>query len=263
MRPFSRIEVLVRDDVARVTLSDPATLNAASTAMAEDLLHALEALPRCGGVRAILLTGAGRGFCSGADLSPGIDPDDPDFDAGKLLDTHFAPVMRAIRDLPVPIVSAVNGPAAGIGCSIALASDIIIASETAYFLQAFRHVGLVPDGGSAYLLAHAAGRTRAMEMMLLGERLPASRALDWGLVTKVVPASALMDEAGQIAKVLAAGPTFALGEIRRQCWRATEATFDEMLALERQQQRSAGRTTDHREGIAAFREKRPSNFVGA
>ena len=263
MPSSSQIQIAVKDDVATVTMSDPETLNAMSIPMVEELLHALDALPRRQGARAILLTGAGRGFCSGADLSEGVTPADPDFDAGAQLDTHYAPLMRAIRDSPIPIVTAVNGPAAGFGCSIALAADIVVASESAYFLQAFRHVGLVPDGGSAYLLAHAVGRIRAMEMMLLGERVSAARAFEWGLVTRVVPAASLIDEAGGIALALAAGPTRALRDIRRQCWRATEASFDEMLALERQQQRDAGRTADHREGVAAFREKRAGIFVGA
>ena len=263
MLSSSQIDIAMKDDVATVTMSDPATLNAASIAMVEELLAALDALPRRQGARAILLTGAGRGFCSGANLSGESGSGNPDFDAGARLDTHYAPLMRAIRDLPVPIVTAVNGPAAGFGCAIALAADIVFASESAYFLQAFRHVGLVPDGGSSYLLAHAAGRLRAMEMMLLGERVSAARALEWGLVTRVVPSSSLMDEAGEIARALAAGPTRALRDIRRQCWRATESTFDEMLAMERQQQREAGRSADHREGVAAFREKRASTFVGA
>ncbi|MBY8824348.1 enoyl-CoA hydratase-related protein [Sphingomonas colocasiae] len=247
--------------VATITLNDPGTLNAASFAMTLEITAALEAAVR-DGARAIIVTGAGRGFCSGANLGADLDPHQPGYDAGAALDTHYAPLMRTIRDLDVPLVTAVNGAAAGIGCSIALAGDIVLAAETSYFLQAFRRIGLVPDGGSAYLLAHAAGRTRAMEMMLLGEKLPAARALEWGLVTRVLPADALMEEAWRIAADLASGPTLALRGIRQQCWRATETGFDEMLAIERRQQRDAGRTADHREGIAAFLGKRPAVFTG-
>lgn len=255
--------ILVEHDgaVATITLDDPATLNAASFAMALEITAALEAVVR-DGARAAIVTGSGRGFCSGANLSADLDPNAPGYDAGAALDTHYAPLMRAIRDFAIPLVTAVNGAAAGVGCSIALAGDIVLASEASYFLQAFRRIGLVPDGGSAYLLARAAGRTRAMEMMLLGEKIPASQALDWGLVTRVFPPDALMDEARRIAADLASGPTHALRGIRQQCWHATEAGFDDILALERRQQRDAGRTADHREGIAAFLEKRPAIFTG-
>lgn len=255
--------ILVERDgaVATLTLNDPGTLNAASFDMALEFTAALRAVAR-DGARAVIVTGAGRGFCSGANLSLDLDPNAPGYDAGAALDTHYAPLMRAMRDCAIPIVTAVNGAAAGIGCSIALAGDIILASESAYFLQAFRRIGLVPDGGSAYLLAHSIGRTRAMEMMLLGEKIPAARAFEWGLVTRVLAPDALVDTARTIAADLAAGPTLALRAIRAQCWAASEIGFDDMLALERRQQRDAGRTADHREGIAAFLGKRPATFVG-
>lgn len=172
--------------VATLTLNDPATLNAASFTMTLEITDALEAAVR-DGARAIVITGAGRGFCSGANLGSDLDPNEPGYDAGAALDTHYAPLMRAIRDLDVPLVTAVNGAAAGIGCSIALAGDIVLAADSSYFLQAFRRIGLVPDGGSAWLLTKAAGRTRAMEMMLLGEKIPAAQAYEWGLVTRVMP----------------------------------------------------------------------------
>lgn len=256
--------ILVDHDgaVATITLNDPGTLNAASFAMTLEITTALEACVR-DGARAIVVTGAGRGFCSGANLGADLDPNEPGYDAGAALDTHYAPLMRAIRDLDVPLVTAVNGAAAGVGCSIGLAGDIVLAAENSYFLQAFRRIGLVPDGGSAWLLTRSVGRTRAMEMMLLGEKIPAARALEWGLVTRVLPADSLMDEARSIATDLASGPTHALRAIRQQCWRAAEASFDEVLAMERRQQRDAGRTADHREGIAAFLQKRPANFTGA
>lgn len=248
-------------DVGLLTLADPQTLNAASLPMVEELLDALE---RCvaDGARALMITGAGRGFCSGANLTSAMDPDSEGYDAGRVLDTHFQPLIRMLRDMPIPVVTAVNGAAAGIGCSIALAGDIIIAGQGAYFLQAFRRIGLVPDGGSAFLLARSIGRVRAMEMMLMGEKIAAAVALEWGLITRMVPDARLADEALRIAADLAAGPTQALFETRRQCWRATEGSLDDALALERGQQRDVGRTLDHREGIAAFRDKRPPQFVG-
>lgn len=262
MTSYRHILLTHADGVATLTMNDPATLNAASFDMAIEIRQGLEQAV-LDGARALIITGAGRGFCSGANLSGDLDPNVPRYDAGAALDTHYAPLMRAMRDLDIPVVTAVNGAAAGIGCSIALAGDIVLAADNSYFLQAFRRIGLVPDGGSAYLLAHAAGRVRAMEMMLLGDKIPAGKALEWGLVTRVHPAAELMDAAKAVASNLANGPTQALRRIREQCWAATEASFDQVLAMERRQQRETGRTSDHREGIAAFLEKRPAAFTGA
>lgn len=247
-------------DVAVLTLSDPATLNAASFEMVAQLRAALDRANAS--ARAIVLTGSGRGFCSGAKLSADLGIDSPQYDAGAALDAYYNPLMLALRNSPIPIVTAVNGAAAGIGCNIALAGDIVIAAEDAYFLQAFRRIGLVPDGGSAYLLTHAIGRARSMELMLLGEKLPAERALAWGLINRMVPAGDLRSAALALAQELAAGPTQALREIRRQCWAATESSFAETLEAERVQQRDVGRTADHREGVAAFLAKRPAVFTG-
>ena len=260
MTDYRHILVDQLDQVATITLNDPGTLNAASFAMVGELIAGLEGVV-IPGARAIVLTGAGRGFCSGAKLSD-LDPSEPDYDAGAALETVYQPLMRTIRDLSVPIVAAVNGAAAGVGCAIALAGDLILATEDAYFLQAFRRIGLVPDGGSVWLLAHAVGRARTMEMMLLGERIPAQRALEWGLINRVVAKDELAEQAFELASNLANGPTVALRAMREQCWKATEASFDDILALERRQQRVAGRTADHREGIAAFLDKRPAAFIG-
>jgi 2-(1,2-epoxy-1,2-dihydrophenyl)acetyl-CoA isomerase len=176
--------------------------------------------------------------------------------------THFSPIMLAIKNLPVPIVTAVNGAAAGIGCAIALAGDMIVASDRAYFLQAFRRIALVPDGGSAFLLTRGAGRARTMEMMLMGEKLPAQKALEWGLVNRVVPHEELQSSALALAAELAAGPSSVLRMIRKMCWDSLDSSFDDQIAAERDLQRIAGRTADHREGITAFLEKRPAAFVG-
>ncbi len=262
MSAYRFVELSREGAVAIVTLSDPGTLNAASLTMVDELL---DALGRCAsdGARALVMTGKGQGFCSGAKLSDAMNVDDPGYDAGKLLESHYNPLMLALRDLPMPFVTAVNGIAAGIGCGMALAGDLIVASETASFLQPFRRIGLAPDSGTAFLLTRAIGRVRAMELLLLGDRLPAATALAWGLVSRVVPADQLMAEAMRLAQDLAAGPTIALKAARDQCWAAPGARFDEMLELERRHQYQAGRTADHREGLRAFLQKRPPRFTGA
>jgi 2-(1,2-epoxy-1,2-dihydrophenyl)acetyl-CoA isomerase len=170
-------------------------------------------------------------------------------------------MVTALRDLPVPIVTAVNGPAAGVGCSLALMGDIIVAAESAYFLQAFRRIGLVPDGGSTYLLPRLIGKARAMEMALLGDKIPAAKALDWGLINRVAPDAELMPTALEIAKELARGPK-ALGLIRKAMWASLDAAWLEQLHEERMAQRIAGKTDDFREGVQAFLQKRPAAFQG-
>jgi 2-(1,2-epoxy-1,2-dihydrophenyl)acetyl-CoA isomerase len=248
-------------NVALIRLSDPATVNAVSLAMAEELADALE---RAGKeARAAILTGAGRGFCSGANLSGNQDLTSPEYDLGSFLKTYYNPMMLAIRNLRVPLVTAVNGAAAGIGCSLALAGDLIVAGQSAYFVQAFQRVGLVPDGGSAYLLVRSIGRARALEMMLLGEKIGAAQALEWGMINRVVPDTELNGAALELAGRLADGPTSSLARIRELGWRAGETTFVEQLELEQRLQREAGLTADHREGIAAFRAKRPPRFTGS
>ena len=228
--------------------------------MVEELLDALGEESRS--KRAIVLTGKGRAFCAGANLGSLVYDHSERYDAGVLLESHFNPLMLAIRDLPVPFITAVNGPAVGVGSTIALAGDLILAAEDAYFLQAFRRVGVIPDAGTAFLLTRAVGRVRAMEMMMLGEKLPAKQAFEWGLVNRVVPKEELDGAATTLARELAAGPTRALAEIRKSCWHALEANFAEQLARDRIVQRAVGHTADHREGIAAFFDKRPAVFTG-
>jgi 2-(1,2-epoxy-1,2-dihydrophenyl)acetyl-CoA isomerase len=247
-------------DVAIIRLNDQKSLNAASPQMVEELLDALEKASRS--KRAIVLTGVGRAFCSGANLGTLTNDHSENYDAGVLLESHFNPLMMMIRNLPVPFVTAVNGAAVGVGSTIALAGDLIIAAQEAYFLQAFRRVGVIPDAGTAYLLTRAVGRVRAMEMMMLGEKLPAQRALEWGLVNKVVPREEIENATLAWARDLASGPTRALAEIRKSCWHALEANFAEQLARDRIVQRAMGHTADHGEGIAAFFDKRPAIFTG-
>lgn len=257
--PYSKIICETRGDVAIIRLNDEKTLNAASPRMAGELRDALNKVSTSS--RALILTGKGRGFCSGANLDE-LDMSAPDFDAGASLEAHYNPLMLQLKALPIPFITAVNGAAAGIGCALALAADLVIAAESSYFLQAFRRIGLVPDAGSAFLLTRAAGRVRAMEMMLLGDKVPAAKAFEWGLVNRVVPAEALEDTALTLAHELASGPTKALSAIRKMCWDALETGFRPQLESERLLQRDAGRTADFREGVTAFLEKRPARFTG-
>lgn len=255
---FEKIVVERRGDVGIVRMNDPATLNAVTTRSCEELSAAFADLS--GSVRAIVLTGEGRGFCSGANLDPAI-PLAEDF--GLVLETHINPLMTRLRDLPVPWISAVRGPAAGVGCALALAADLIVASESAYFLQAFVRIGLVPDGGSTHLLMRAIGRARAMEMMMLGEKIPAAQALQWGMINRVTAEDELEPVALALAGRLAGGPTRTLGLIRKAGWDAADRDWEAALRNERALQAICGQTHDAHEAIAAFREKRPASFVGA
>lgn len=260
---YSKIELERDGGVAIIRLNDPATLNAVTIQTIEEIGAALDEIT--GSARAMILTGAGRGFCSGANLTSGMGVGQTDGppDGGRVLETHINPLMLRLRDLSIPWISAVKGSAAGVGCSFALAADIVVAGESAFFLQAFARIGLVPDGGSSWLLSRAIGRQRAMEMMLLGERIPAAKAFEWGMVNRLVADDDLMPTALTLAKQLATGPTRSLAMIRRMAWSASDASFEEAMQTERNNQREAGRTADHREGVMAFIQKRPANFTGA
>ena len=257
----SQVDYELADNVATVRLNDPATLNALSGGLT-DTLH--DAVRRAGGeARAMVLCAAGRGFCSGWNLgTTAAGGDGTAFDAGAALERHVNPLMRTLRDLPIPWVSAVQGAAAGVGASLALIGDLIVAGENAYFLQAFRRIGLVPDGGATWLLAQSVGRARAMELMLLGDRLPAPRALEWGLINRVVPDQEVFAAALALARELAAGPTKALAMIRQATWAATGSDLETALVTERTLQTGAGVTRDFQEGVRAFFEKRPAVFTG-
>ena len=246
-------------DVVTLRLNTPTAMNAIDGEMAE-VLHA-RLVEASGQARAIVLAGHERAFCAGANLAGGPRPEGTDM--GERLESAFNPLMLAIKECRVPVISAVRGAAAGIGASIALCCDMIVAGESAYFLQAFRRIGLVPDGGSAFLLAHAVGRVRAMELMLLGEKLPAQTALAWGLVNRVVADGEVESAAAELAASLARGPTRALGLIRRAAWAALSQGWEAQLGLERDLQREAGESADFREGVAAFLEKREARFTGA
>ena len=248
----------VADRVAQITLCQPDTLNALTPAMLEALPLLISRAAQ-DGARALLLTGEGRAFCSGARLgSDGTG----ERDLGMLIDRLYNPVAQALAASPIPIVTAMNGLAAGAGVGLALGADIVIAARSSYLLLAFANIGLVPDAGSTWLVAKAVGRARALELALLAERLPAERAYELGLVTRVADDTSVLAEASAVAHKLAAMPTRALGLIRRQVRVALDDGFDATLAEERRNQHAAGFTSDHAEGVAAFREKRPPRFTG-
>jgi 2-(1,2-epoxy-1,2-dihydrophenyl)acetyl-CoA isomerase len=265
---YEKIKVTRDGAVSVITLADPATMNAAGLDTAGELLHAFKAAVMGESpARAILLTGEGRGFCSGANLTSGagggarsLDGDGKP-DAGSALETAYNPLVTYMREMPVPLVTAVNGAAAGVGCSLALLGDLIVAGESAYFLQAFRRIGLVPDGGSTYLLPRAIGKARAMEMALLGERVSAAKAMEWGLINRCVPDDKLMEEAMGLARALAEGPA-SLGLTRQIMWASLDADWSAQLHRERLAQKTAGKTGDFAEGVGAFLAKRPAVFQG-
>lgn len=260
---MSKVRYAVEDGVAILTMADPATMNAAGLDMAQDLTAAFKQAQK--DARAVILTGEGRGFCSGANLSgggPATRDGDAPRDAGAALESIYNPLVTSLRDLPIPFVTAVNGAAAGVGCSLALMGDLIVAGEGAYFLQAFRRIGLVPDGGSTYLLPRMIGRARAMEMMLLGEKVPAKTALEWGMVNRCVPDGDLLSTAKKLATELANGPA-SVAMIRKIGWASLDNDWKEQLQLERVTQRDAGLTDDFLEGVTAFLQKRPAQFKGS
>jgi len=248
----------VVDGVSTLTLNRPDALNALNGELRRELTAAFKAAARDDATRAVVITGAGRGFCAGADLRGGSE--ERAFRA--VLTNEYNPLIAAIRSLPKPVVAAVNGVAAGAGVSLALAADLVVASEGARFVPAFNRIGLVPDSGLARVLVRAAGRHRAFEI-LMGEReLGAGEAHDLGLVASVVPADRLAGAARELARRLADGPTIAIGLTKRLLNGAEDATLDESLAAEAALQDVAGRTDDHAEGVAAFGEKRDPRFGG-
>lgn len=257
-------QVLVEAEgpVLKLTLNDPDRLNAIGEPMAREILAAVEdAADPSAGHRCLLLTGAGRGFCAGGSLGL-MQGGDGTGGSGISLGTHHHRVMRLLRNLPFPVVTAVNGPAAGLGFSYALAGDLVVAAKSAYFLAAFRNVGVSPDGGLSWMLPKIVGWSRAKELLLLGKRLPAGQALEWGLVNRVFDDDTFMDEATRLARELAAGPTLALGEMRQLLYDSWEQGFDAQLDAEERRQLVTFGSSDAREGAMALVEKRAPVFNG-
>lgn len=259
---LEHIDFDILDGVARVTLNRPDRLNAVSPALALEMMSVLDRAV-AENARALLIRGEGRGFSSGADLSTeGVDVDSETFDAGEFLEKYYNPLMLRLFDYPMPIVSAVHGPVVGAGCMIALAADFVIAADSAYFLQAFINVGLVPDAGSTWWLPKLVGTGRALSMMMLGERITAGQAAAWGMIYKVVPEGELAARTGELAAHLAKGPTTAYALTRRAVRDGLSQSLEQVLATERINQKVAGNSADFLEGVAAFREKRKPLFVG-
>jgi 2-(1,2-epoxy-1,2-dihydrophenyl)acetyl-CoA isomerase len=261
-KEFERALLTAQGRVAVVTMNHPEVLNALSPKMVRGICAALDEIEQPdSGFRAVLLTGAGRAFCSGANLTePTEERGSPK--VSSPLENVYHPFLRRLRDLKVPIVTGVNGVAAGIGMSIALMGDLVIAARSAYFLQAFARIGLVPDGGSTWLLPRLIGLARARELSLLAEKLPAERALEWGLINRVCDDSQLRDEALALASHLADGPTATLTLARRLYWESPQNSYEQQLSCEAAAQDKAAATEDFREGIRAFRDKRPAEFKG-
>jgi 2-(1,2-epoxy-1,2-dihydrophenyl)acetyl-CoA isomerase len=256
----------VEDGVATIELNRPETLNAWNAQFGADLLEAVARCREDEEVRSVLLTGAGRGFSSGADLRElgggARTPEEAPDAVYRQLTEVYHPIMAGIRELPKPVIAAVNGPAVGIGCSLSLCCDLILAAESAYFLLAFVNIGLVPDGGSSVWLPTRVGMARSTELCMLGERLPAAKALEWGLINRVHPDGELLGEARALAARLAAGPTLSYAGTKRQLNSWLYSRMGEQLDLEAQIQREMVGSADSTEGAMAFVEKRPPRFTG-
>jgi 2-(1,2-epoxy-1,2-dihydrophenyl)acetyl-CoA isomerase len=250
--------------VAVLKLNAPEFLNALSPDMVQEMSHAISAITGSD-ARCLLLTGEGRGFCAGANLQPKGKDSGEDAQtlpaAGSVLESHYHPVMNKLKNMDIPMVSAVNGPAVGVGMSFAIMADLVVAAKSAYFMQAFARIGLVPDGGATYLLPRMIGWSRAIELSLLAERLPAEKACEWGLVNRVVEDAELMTEAMALASRLADGPR-SLGLIRQAYWESFNNSYSEQFQLEANLQGIAGASDDNREGVRAFLEKREPRFTG-
>ncbi|HEY5717559.1 MAG TPA: 2-(1,2-epoxy-1,2-dihydrophenyl)acetyl-CoA isomerase PaaG [Motiliproteus sp.] len=260
---FSTLQLTIDQGVALLALNRPERLNSFNTEMHAELRQALKQIKADSSVRCLLLTGNGRGFCAGQDLSDrNVAPGAEAPDLGQSIEQNYNPLLRTLKALPMPVLCAVNGVAAGAGANLALACDIVLAARSASFVQAFSKIGLIPDSGGTWTLPRLVGNARATALMLLGEKLPAEQAEAWGMIWKCVDDAALMDEALQLARQLATQPTQGFALTRRALQASQTNSFDQQLDLERDLQTIAGRTADYREGVAAFMEKRSPNFSG-
>ena len=251
------------DGVHRITLNRPDRLNSFNDAMHEELRDALAAVAADDMARVLVLTGAGRGFCAGQDLSDrAVAADDAAPDLGASIERNYKPLVLALRSLPVPALAAVNGVAAGAGANNALACDLVIATESASFIQAFCRIGLIPDSGGTYWLPRLVGDARAMGLALLGDKLPAKQAAEWGMIWRCVPDAEFAGAVEQLARHFAAAPTTGLVMTRQALHASAHNDLETQLRLERDIQRELGRSNDYREGVAAFMGKRPPKFWG-
>ncbi len=253
---FDTIQFGISDGVATLILNRPQVMNALNATMRAEITQALTTLPQ--DVRCVVITGAGRAFCSGQDL---VDAG-PDIDLQATLRDEYEPMLRAIVDCPVPVIAAVNGVAAGAGANLALVADVVIAAESASFIQAFARIGLIPDAGGTFIIPRSVGTARAMGMMLFAEPVSARQAADWGLIWQALPDEDFAAAVDARARKLAQGPTRAYRAIRQAVAASGSNDLNAQLALEARLQGEAGQTADFREGVAAFLAKRPAQFTG-
>ncbi len=261
---FKTIEFTVDAGVATLTLNRPKALNSFTTQMHAEVRTAMTQVSGDADIRCLLMTGAGRGFCAGQDLSDrAVTTDGGAPDLGESVEKNYNPLIRSIMSLPKPVICAVNGVAAGAGSSIALACDIVLAARSASFIQVFCKIGLVPDSGGTWNLPRAVGLARAKGLAMLGERLSADTAEEWGLIWKCIDDEKLQEEAQKMARYLATQPTHALGRIKKLMHDSGTNTLFEQTELEKEAMQELGQSEDYREGVAAFMEKRPAVFKGA
>jgi 2-(1,2-epoxy-1,2-dihydrophenyl)acetyl-CoA isomerase len=260
---YDFIRYAVDQGVATITLCRPDVLNSFNRRMAQEVQRAISVAAGESAVRAVLLTGAGRGFCAGQDLGEATATEPGAIDLGDVVRSSYAPMVRAIREIEKPVVAAVNGVAAGAGANLALACDIVIAAEDAAFIQSFSKIGLVPDTGGTFFLPRLVGHARATALMFLGEKVPAKKALDWGMIHDVVPGTVLHDTAVALARQLATMPTRAFALMKKALNASWTNDLNAQVALEEEMQRQAGRTADFIEGVRAFLEKRKPTYTGS
>ncbi len=259
---YDTIRFVAEDGIARLTLNRPDKLNSFTTSMHAEVRDAL-ATVKTGGARVLVLSGAGRGFCAGQDLSDrSVAPGAQGVDLGQSIEENYGPLVRTLRSLPMPVIAAVNGVAAGAGANIALACDLVIAARSASFVQPFCRLGLVPDSGGTWLLPRLVGTARAMGLALLGEKLTAEQAAEWGMIWRCVEDAELSTVVDALATQLAAAPTRGLARTKQAIYGAWNRDFDAQLDLERDYQRELGWSRDYAEGVAAFTEKRTPRFTG-
>lgn len=263
---YECITFAINEGVALLTFNRPDRLNSFTQKMhaeVRDVLALCRSGRQDGSVRVLVITGAGRGFCAGQDLADrAVSADATPVDLGESIEKNYKPLVMGLRQLEMPVICAVNGVAAGAGANIALACDIVFAAKSASFIQSFSKLGLIPDTGGSWILPRLVGTAKAMGLALLGNKLSAQEAQDWGLIWKVLDDDALMPTVTQIAQELAKGPTFGYAQTKKAIWSSSTNDFEAQLNLEKSMMRDCGNSTDYREGVAAFMEKRSPNFQG-